>query len=76
MISRNIEKVIREERKRVIDREVNMKSSLRWYREVGGSGLEVLEWGMKRKMRLELEMDGRYVWCGEEFVTDHVEEAC
>ena len=31
---KNIEKVIKEERKRVIDREVNMKSSLRWYREV------------------------------------------
>ena len=31
---KGIEKVIREERKRVIDSEVNTKSSLRWYREV------------------------------------------
>ena len=87
---KGIEKVIREERKRVIDSEVNTKSSLRWYREVrkrnigrkwdGGVEEEVVwrYWsgGMKRKMRLDLEMDGRCVWCGEEFGADHVEEVC
>ena len=82
----NIEKVIKERRKREIDREVNIKSSLRWYREVRKTNIgrkwdgcveqEVLEWGMKRKMRLELEMEGTCFLCGEELVGDHVEEAC
>ena len=63
-------------------------SSLRWYREVrkrnigkrwdGGVEEEVVwrYWSgrMKRKMRLELEMEGRCVWGGEEFVADYVEE--